>query len=73
MPHESSTARRHGGKVQRPMLVFRPLTPELIEAFGTVLWGNWDTGCWCMYPRLTDVQMRALPGAASRVSAGATR
>jgi GNAT superfamily N-acetyltransferase len=44
-------------------LVFRPLTPRLMEALGTVLRGSWGAGCWCMYPRLTDADTRALPGA----------
>ena len=34
-------------------LVFRPLTPRLMDALGTVLRGSWGAGCWCMYPRLT--------------------
>lgn len=29
---------------------------------GEVLRGSWGAGCWCMHPRLTDPQMRALPG-----------
>ena len=29
---------------------------------GAVLRGNFGAGCWCMYPRLTDAQMRELPG-----------
>jgi GNAT superfamily N-acetyltransferase len=32
---------------------------------GTVLRGSWGTGCWCMYPRLTDAQTRQLPGPGS--------
>ena len=43
-------------------LVFRPLTPRLMDALGTVVRGSWGAGCWCMYPRLTDAQTRALPG-----------
>ena len=41
----------------------RPLTPELMPALGEVLRGGWGAGCWCLYPRLTDRQMRDLPGA----------
>ena len=52
-------------KRKRPRLVFKPLTPRLMDALGTVLRGSWGTGCWCMYPRLTDAQTRALPGPAS--------
>jgi GNAT superfamily N-acetyltransferase len=43
-------------------LVFRPLTPKSMDALGAVLRGSWGAGCWCMYPRLTDAEMRALPG-----------
>jgi GNAT superfamily N-acetyltransferase len=65
MPRKSSKAQRPIGKAKSPTLVFRPLTPELMDAFGTVLRGNWGAGCWCMYPRLTDAQLRALPGSGS--------
>ncbi len=41
---------------------FKPLTPELIDDLGTVLRGNFGAGCWCMFPRLTDAEMRELPG-----------
>lgn len=41
----------------------RPLTLDLMEALGAVLRGGWGAGCWCLYPRLTDRQMRDLPGA----------
>ncbi len=44
------------------MLVFRPLTPSLIDDLGKVLRGGWGRGCWCMYPRLTEAQTRELPG-----------
>jgi GNAT superfamily N-acetyltransferase len=49
----------HSGKEQ---LVFRPLTPRLMDDLGEVLRGSWGTGCWCMHPRLTDAQLRELPG-----------
>ena len=49
-------------KPNRPDLEFRPLTPPLMERLGEVFRGNWGTGCWCMYPRLTSTQMRDLPG-----------
>lgn len=52
-------------KAKSPALVFRPLTPRLMDALGAVLRGSWGTGCWCMFPRLTDAQSRALPGAGS--------
>ena len=41
---------------------FRPLTPALLDHLGKVLQGSWGSTCWCMYPRLTDRQMRELPG-----------
>lgn len=47
------------------MLVFTPLTPELMSELGTVLSGGWGASCWCMYPRLTDRQIRELPGPGS--------
>jgi GNAT superfamily N-acetyltransferase len=62
VPRESSATRTRTGKATSPPLVFRPLTPRLMEALGTVLRGSWGTGCWCMYPRLTAAQMRALSG-----------
>ena len=43
-------------------LEFRPLTPELMDALELVFKGTWGRSCWCMHPRLTDAQMRALPG-----------
>ena len=36
-----------------------------MDALGTVLRGSWGRGCWCMHPRLTDAQTRALPGSGS--------
>ena len=59
---------------QAPSLVFRPLTPRLMDDLGTVLSGSWGAGCWCMYPRLTNAQMRELerPGLVER-SGGARR
>ena len=46
-------------------LVFKPLKPGLMEDFGEVLRGSWGVGCWCMFPRLTSGQTRALPGRGS--------
>lgn len=46
-------------------LTFRPLTPELMDDFGTVLRGNLGAGCWCMFPRLTQAETIALPGEGS--------
>ena len=46
-------------------LVFRPLTPELMDDFGAVLRGNLGAGCWCMFPRLTQAETIALPGEGS--------
>ena len=39
-----------------------PLTPKLMDDMGKVLRGSWGSSCWCMFPRLTDAQQRALPG-----------
>jgi GNAT superfamily N-acetyltransferase len=50
------------GEPKGSPLVFRPLTPRLMDEFGMVLRGSWGSGCWCMYPRLTDGQTRELPG-----------
>lgn len=33
-----------------------------MDELGTVLRGGWGAGCWCMHPRLSDAQMRELPG-----------
>jgi GNAT superfamily N-acetyltransferase len=41
-------------------LTFRPLTPDLMDDMGKVLRGGWGAGCWCMYPRQTEAQMRAM-------------
>ena len=46
----------------KEQLVFRPLTPRLMNDLGEVLRGSWGAGCWCMHPRLTDPQLRELPG-----------
>ena len=43
-------------------LVFKPLTPRLMDALGVCLRGSWGVGCWCMHPRLTAAAMRELPG-----------
>ncbi len=50
---------------EEPPLVFRPLTPELMDDFGAVLRGNFGAGCWCMFPRLTQKQTQELPGEGS--------
>ncbi len=39
-----------------------PLTPDLMDSMGIVLRGSWGSTCWCMYPRVTEAQMRELPG-----------
>ena len=44
------------------MLEFKPLTPDLVDGMGAVLRGTWGATSWCMYPRLTDAEMRDLPG-----------
>ncbi len=65
MPVKSSKAKKPKRTVKAPPLVFRPLTPRLMDALGKVLRGSWGAGCWCMYPRLTDAQVRELPGTGS--------
>ena len=65
MPRKVSRTRTQQEQDKHQPLVFRPLTPSLMDALGTVLRGSWGTGCWCMYPRLTHTQMRTLPGSGS--------
>ena len=69
MPKKSTTARQRGrnahSKPSTPELDIRPLKPGLMDDFGSVLRGSWGAGCWCMFPRLTDAQMRELPGSGS--------
>lgn len=43
-------------------LTFHPLTPDLMDDFGTVLRGNYGAGCWCTFPRMTEAETRSLPG-----------
>ena len=43
-------------------LRIRPLTPQLMDDLKQVLSGGWGSGCWCMFPRLTAAEERALPG-----------
>ncbi|HSA88694.1 MAG TPA: GNAT family N-acetyltransferase [Burkholderiales bacterium] len=47
-------------------LVFRPLTPGLMDCMGRVLRGSWGAGCWCMYPRLARAEMADTRGARRR-------
>ncbi len=53
MPRKSSNNQEPEGKAKSPVLAFRPLTPRLMDALGTVFRGSWGAGCWCMYPRVT--------------------
>ena len=65
MPQEKSEP----GKlpdVRSPDLTFHPLTPARMDALGAVLRGGWGAGCWCMYPRHTDAQLRGLRGGGTR-------
>jgi len=62
MPRQGPKSGKPTERTHEPSLVFRPLTPKLMDDFGAVLRGSWGAGCWCMYPRLTDAQIRALPG-----------
>jgi len=50
-------------KKKQPELLIRRLTPRLMDDLGLVFRGSWGKGCWCMFPRLTDKQTTALPGA----------
>ncbi len=43
-------------------LEVRPLTPKLLDEMGVVLRGSWGRSCWCLYPRMSDQEMRDLPG-----------
>lgn len=61
----TSSRRKRTAKAEGTALAFRPLTPTLMDELGAVLSGSWGAGCWCMFPRLTKEQMRALPGAGS--------
>ena len=61
------TPRAPGRQARKPragkeQLVFRPLTPRLMDDLGEVLRGSWGAGCWCMHPRLTAAEIRELPG-----------
>ncbi|MBI3099202.1 MAG: GNAT family N-acetyltransferase [Planctomycetes bacterium] len=38
------------------------LTSSRMDDLGRVLGGTWGSGCWCIYPRMTPTQERALPG-----------
>jgi GNAT superfamily N-acetyltransferase len=63
MPRKSRRKRTRRGKSKSPPpLVFRPLTPRLMDKLGTVLRGSWGASCWCMHPRLTAARMRELAG-----------
>jgi GNAT superfamily N-acetyltransferase len=42
------------------VVVFRPLTPRLVDDMGCVLRGSWGAGCWCMYPRLGNAEALGL-------------
>lgn len=48
--------------MDRDTLTFRPLTPRLMDDMGKVLRGSWGATCWCLHPRMTEAQMRELPG-----------
>jgi GNAT superfamily N-acetyltransferase len=52
----------------KPTVTFRPLTPRLMDDLGTVLRGGWGSGCWCLHPRLSAAESRALPGPGSEVA-----
>src|SRR5262245_64651566 len=54
-------AKRRASAAGTQALLFRPLTPDLMDQLGTVLRGSWGAGCWCMFPRLAR-QADDLPG-----------
>lgn len=54
--------------MEQEQIVFRALTPRLMDQMGTVLRGSWGAGCWCMQPRLTGAQIRELPGPGSETA-----
>ncbi len=62
------TSKKKAAKEQAPPRVaagnleIRPLTPRLMDDLKQVLSGGWGSGCWCMFPRLTAAEERALPG-----------
>lgn len=62
MTRKKSSQRKQTDKKISPTLNFRPLTPRLMDDLGQVFRSSWGASCWCMHPRLTDAQMRALPG-----------
>jgi GNAT superfamily N-acetyltransferase len=43
-------------------VVVRKLSAARMNDLGLVLRGSWGRGCWCMHPRLTAADERALPG-----------
>jgi len=43
-------------------LAIRRLTAKRMADLGRVLSGGWGSGCWCIFPRMTPAQERALPG-----------
>ena len=61
-PQASPHSGKQGDQAVPSSLVIRPLTPSLMEALGRVFVGSWGRSCWCMHPRLSDADMRALPG-----------
>ncbi len=46
-------------------LEIRTLTSRRMDDLRQVLSGGWGSGCWCMVPRLTAAEERALPGPGS--------
>ena len=61
-PFRFPDLRRALNRVCSEKLEIKPLTPEIVDAMGIVLRGSWGSTCWCMYPRITEAQMRNLPG-----------
>lgn len=65
MVHAATKTKRPVKKRRRAALSFRPLTPKLMDQLGAVLRDSWGSSCWCLFPRLTHTQMKALPGEGS--------
>lgn len=43
-------------------IAIHPLTPDRLDDLAMVFRGSWGKTCWCMHPRLTEAEMKQLPG-----------
>jgi len=62
MSRTRSKSQAHDEQAESPQLKIQPLTPGLMDDMGVALKGTFGSSCWCMHPRLTDAQLRELPG-----------